>query len=162
MTMLKNQVLNVDGKNWLVREAVTEGVARSTIAHARVTGSIGGKDSTTDTNGVTTVLADVVRLNDDNTECLPYGEKGGTDHSALVDLANARVQADRLGRAHEQSLFRNREYAAALACVESLATGELPCYHDAEFLRSEIMRVIGECRDNIAKAKAEAQAGSAA
>lgn len=81
--MMKDEVINVDGTNWLVREAVSEEAARNTIAHARVTGSIGGKDAL---NGKTT--ADVVRLNPDNTECLPYGEKGGTDHSELVELAN--------------------------------------------------------------------------
>jgi len=157
--MLKNEVLNVDGKNWLIREAVSVEHARNTIASARVMGSIGGKDSV---NGV--LVADVVRLNDDNTECLPYGEKGGTDHSALVDLSNARVQADRLGRAHEQSMFRNRVYAGALAELESL--GEcLPGATSEEhvaFLRSEIARITAEVRTTIAQAKADYLAGKAA
>lgn|GEM_PF-3722748 len=170
--MLKKEILNVDGTNWLVHEAVSEEAARNTIASARVMGSVGGKDTNTGTDGVSKVLADVVRLHPDGCECLPYGEKG-TNYSALVELAEcraalakSRADYDHLGRALSQSNLRNREYAAALACIDSLATGELPCYHDAAFLRSESKRVIDECHANIKAARdaaqAAAKAGSAA
>lgn len=76
--MLKNAILQVGGKNWLVREAVSEAAAQSAIAMARVTGSVGSKDYVNDQ-----VTADVVRLHPDGRECLPYGEFGA-DHSALV------------------------------------------------------------------------------
>lgn len=158
--MLKNEILNVDGKNWLVREAVSAEAARNTIASARVMGSIGGKDSATGTDGVPKVLADVVSLNDDGTECLPYGEKGSTDHSALVELAVTRAELaksrsdnDQLGRALEQANLRNRVYAGALAYIDAWVTGELPCYHDSAFLRSEIAKEIATACATIAEAR---------
>jgi hypothetical protein len=199
--MLKNEILNIDGKNWLVREATTEEAARNTIAHARVTGSIGSKDVL---NGVTT--ADVVRLNDDNTEALAYGEPGGTDHSALVALANAKremieagadpvrvaaclvafggletpavvelielggvrslaatiadnsIERNKLDSALEQSHFRGRVRAGALAQIEAWVTSDDPIYSDAAFLREAIAKEIAGVRATIADAKA----GSAA
>ncbi len=158
--MLKNEILNVGGTNWLVREAVSEEAARNCIASARVMGSIGGKDSV---NG--TVTADVVRLNDDGTECLPYGEKGGTDHSKLVELAESRAALaklradyDQLGRALSQSNLRNRVYAGALAQIDAWATGELPVYHDAAFLRTEIAKEIAGAHATIKEAREAAQA----
>lgn len=161
--MLKNEVLNIDGRNWFVREAVSEESARNAIVTARVSGSIGAKE-TVNNDGDVIVLADVVRLNDDGTECLPYGEKGGTDRSVYVELAvtraelaKSRADYDHLGRALGQSNLRNREYAAALACIDSFVTGELPCYHDAAFLRSESKRVIDECHANIKAAREAAR-----
>jgi hypothetical protein len=68
---LKNEIIEVDGKQWMVREAVSREVALSEIAMARVTGSIGGK-STLTREGVTVIQADVVRLNSDGTETQPY------------------------------------------------------------------------------------------
>lgn len=167
--MLKNEVLNVDGTNWFVREAVTEGVARSTIAHARVTGSIGGKDTVQPGGeGPVTVLADVVRLNDDGTECLPYGEKGGTDHSELVAAFQQKGidsgeffvidRTTQAGRALLAANLRNRVRAGALDELAALAETDLPLYHDAAFLRSEILRITAEAKATIAAAKA----GSAA
>lgn len=155
--MLKNEILNVNGTNWLVREAVSVEAANSAIAMARASGSIA---SVSGENGVT--LADVVRLNDDGTEALPYGEKGGTDHSALVALYKLRADYEQLGRALSQSNLRNRVYAGALADIHAIATGESPCCRDPEFLRTEITKSITEAHATIAEARAAAKAGSAA
>ena len=199
--MLKNEILNIDGKNWLVREATTEEAARNAITMARASGSIA---SVSGENGLT--LADVVRLNDDNTEALPYGEKGGTDHSALVALANAKremidagadpvrvaaclvafggletpavvelielggvrslaatiadnsIERNKLDSALEQSHFRGRVRAGALAQIEAWVTSDDPIYSDAAFLREAIAKEIAGVRATIA----DAQAGSAA
>lgn len=164
--MLKNEILNVDGTNWLVREAVSEEAARNTIASARVMGSVGGKDTNTGTDGVSKVLADVVRLHPDGCECLPYGEKG-TDYSALVELAEcraalakSRADYDHLGRALSQSNLRNRVYAGALAQIDAWATS--PDLNNAGFLFGEIVKEIAQAHATIAEARAAAQAGSAA
>ena len=166
--MLKNEILNVDGTNWLVREAASEEAARNCIASARVMGSIGGKDSV---NG--TVTADVVRLNDDGTECLPYGEKGGTDHSKLVAMsaalkaaaaesnaaaASLRASSDRLGVALGQSSLRNRVQAGALAQIEAWVTSDDPIYSDAAFLRQIIAKEIAEAHATITEASEAAKA----
>lgn len=87
--MLKNEVLNVDGTNWLVREAITRDVALETIGAARCIGSVGAKQSSHH-GGEEIVDADVVRLHDDGRECLPYGEFGA-DHSALVAAASSKT-----------------------------------------------------------------------
>lgn len=68
---LKNEIIEVDGKQWMVRQAVSREAALSEIAMARVTGSVGGK-STLTRGGVAAVQADVVRLNSDGTETQPY------------------------------------------------------------------------------------------
>lgn len=169
MTTLKNHILNLNGTNWLVREAVSEEAARNAIASARVMGSIGGKETETGTDDVKRVLADVVRLNDDGTECLPYGEKGGTDHSALVALAESRAALDKLradydqlGRALSQSNLRNRVYAGALAQIDGWATCGNPMYNDAAFLREVIAKEIAQAHATIAEARAAAHVQAAA
>lgn len=62
-------------RRWKVREAVSLKAAINEISHAMVTGSIGGKSTVTDHGPVeskTRVLADVIRVNSDNTEAQPY------------------------------------------------------------------------------------------
>lgn len=56
-----------NGQRWKVREARSLKDALDEIAHARVTGSIGGK---TTRNG--TLVADVVQINSDGSERRPY------------------------------------------------------------------------------------------
>jgi len=63
---MKNEVIDVGGKRWMVREALSAFHALAAIAMARCTGSVG---STHTENGV--IVADVSRLNDDGRECEP-------------------------------------------------------------------------------------------
>lgn len=65
--MLTNELIEVAGRQWKVRQAVSREAALNEIAMARCTGSIGGKSSEV-SGGIETVLADVVRLNSDGTE----------------------------------------------------------------------------------------------
>lgn len=67
-------------QRWKVREAVSLRAAVNCINMARVSGSVGGKDTETKYNSyyggydrvpVTHVLADVVKVNDDLTERQP-------------------------------------------------------------------------------------------
>ncbi len=67
---MKNEIIEVGGCKWLVREAASMQDAEFEIAHARVRGSIGGK--TIQQGDREIVLADVVRLNADGSECRPY------------------------------------------------------------------------------------------
>lgn len=71
---MKNEIIEVGGCRWLVREAVSRDAALDTIAHARVTGSVGAKDviDRSHCGGGEEVLADVVRINSDGTERKPY------------------------------------------------------------------------------------------
>jgi hypothetical protein len=66
--MLKNEEIEVDGTKWKIREAVSIKEAESAIAMARVSGSVGSKH-VEQRNGVDTILADVVRLHADGSEC---------------------------------------------------------------------------------------------
>lgn len=68
---MKNEIIDVDGTQWKVREAITLEAAMTEISMARVTGSIGGRTLLT-SDGRTTVRSDVVRLNSDGTETRPY------------------------------------------------------------------------------------------
>lgn len=68
-----------DGRRWKVREAVSLNAACDAINMARVTGSIGSKNVRTDAiigrsrnEWPTKVMADVIQINSDNTECQPY------------------------------------------------------------------------------------------
>ena len=63
---MKNEIIEVDGENWKVLEARHLADATHAIAMARCNGSEG---SLFYENGV--VTANVVRLNDDGTECQP-------------------------------------------------------------------------------------------
>jgi hypothetical protein len=174
MTMLKNEILTIDGTNWLVREATSRAEAENAIAYARVTGSIGSKHRTEGVGGVVTAQANVVRLDENNRECLPYGERG-TDHSGLVAMsaaikaaaaegnaaaASLRASTDRLGVALEQSSLRGRVNAGALAQIEAWVTSDDPIYSDAAFLRQIIAKEIADARATIAEAKAAAQKGA--
>lgn len=71
---MENVILEVGGRRWKIREAVTEEAALNAIASARVSGSIGSKHTLdeTDIGGGITVLADVVQINSDGTERQPY------------------------------------------------------------------------------------------
>jgi len=72
-----NQTVEVDGRNWLIRDARSMEDALNAIAHARVSGSVGAKDTLDQTacGGGITVLADVHVLNSDGTERQPYTEE---------------------------------------------------------------------------------------
>ncbi len=69
---MKNEIISVDSSKWLVREAKSMNDALNAVAMARCTGSVGSKQIE-EYNGAKTILADVVRLNDDGTERKPYG-----------------------------------------------------------------------------------------
>lgn len=49
--------------------------------------------------------------------------------------------------------FMSRMRAGAMAQIEALVTTDLPIYHDAEFLRTEIAKIIAECKSSIQEAK---------
>jgi len=68
---MKNEIIEVHGRKWLVREATSREEADHAIAMAMCTGSVGSKHTET-IGDVKTVTADVVRLNDDGTECKPH------------------------------------------------------------------------------------------
>lgn len=63
-----------NGQRWKIREAVSLNAALNCIAHAKVSGSVGSKDTLNQTyvGGGITVLADVVQINSDGTERKPY------------------------------------------------------------------------------------------
>jgi hypothetical protein len=72
--MLKDVILEVGGMRWKVREAKSEKAALAAIASARVSGSVGAKNTLDETligRGIT-VLADVVKINSDDSEVKPY------------------------------------------------------------------------------------------
>lgn len=70
---MKRIITMQNGTRWLVREARSRAAALDAIAHARVTGSVGGKDTIDETlcGGTVYVLADVVQINSDYTERKP-------------------------------------------------------------------------------------------
>ena len=63
-----------------------------------------------------------------------------TPAPTVVDLANERG-------------FMSRMRAGALSEIEALITGDMPIHHDAEFLRTEIAKIIAECKSTIQTAK---------
>jgi hypothetical protein len=73
---MRNEIIEMNGTRWKVREAVSKDQALAAIAEARVTGSIGLKmvqHSVLERGGVDkVVLADVVQINSDDTERKPY------------------------------------------------------------------------------------------
>lgn len=64
---MKNCIVQVGETRWKVKEGRTLSHVINAINHARVTGSIGHTDTV---NGV--VIAKVIQVNSDNTECQPY------------------------------------------------------------------------------------------
>lgn len=72
---LKNEIIEVAGRRWKVREALTREDALDAIASARCSGSVGARHTHDKTlcGGGVVVLADVVQLNDDGTERQPAG-----------------------------------------------------------------------------------------
>lgn len=71
--------LKGDNRRWKVREAISLQAAINCINHARVTGSVGSKDTITHYDPSIPfnlqkqkVLADVVQVNSDGTERKPY------------------------------------------------------------------------------------------
>jgi hypothetical protein len=62
------------GDRWKVREAVSLKEALNEIAHAKVTGSVGSASYLAEAGRPQRCLANVVRLNSDNTERQPYTE----------------------------------------------------------------------------------------
>ena len=75
---MKNEILEVGGRRWLVREAVNEEAALNAIASARCMGSVGQKDLQSEWHDGKIqnerVIADVVQVNSDGTERQPYTE----------------------------------------------------------------------------------------
>lgn len=74
MSKMTNEIIEVDGTRWLVREAGSREDALSEIAEAKVTGSVGSKSvlSRGLVGDKDEVLADVVQINSDGTERKPY------------------------------------------------------------------------------------------
>jgi hypothetical protein len=69
---LENCIVRVGGSRWKIRQAMSCKAALNEISFARCTGSVGGKSSITLAGGETTVIAEVVKVNSDNTERQPY------------------------------------------------------------------------------------------
>lgn len=80
---MKNEIIEVGGQRWLVREAESRTAAIDEIGHARATGSVGSKslvsevifddfNELTDRHTAERVIADVVQLNADGNERQPY------------------------------------------------------------------------------------------
>lgn len=71
---MKNEIIEIDGQRWKVREAVSRQAAMEAIVKARCSGCVGGRDVLDQTacGGAVTVLADVVQINSDGTERQPY------------------------------------------------------------------------------------------
>jgi len=61
---MKNEIMEVRGTKWLVREAVSQQAALDEIAMATVRGSVGGKTVVDDTacGGSVRVVSDVERI----------------------------------------------------------------------------------------------------
>lgn len=70
MGAILNEVVEVGGQRWKVREAISMEAAHHAIAMARCTGSVGSRHERDHTyiGGTKFVEADVVRLNEDGTE----------------------------------------------------------------------------------------------
>lgn len=73
---MQNEIIEVGGRRWLVREAKSREDALDAIAEARCTGSVGSKTIVDRrfVGGGVEVLADVVQINSDGTERKPYTE----------------------------------------------------------------------------------------
>lgn len=73
---ITNQTVEVNGRNWLIRQAVNMDEAMYAINTARCAGSVGYKHIIDNTfvGGTIDVLADVHVLNSDGTERQPYTE----------------------------------------------------------------------------------------
>lgn len=74
--MIKDKIVEVAGRRWKIREAVSMEKALSAISFARCSGSVGSKsvvDSTRCGGGIV-VEASVVQINSDDTERQPYTE----------------------------------------------------------------------------------------
>jgi len=74
--MIKNEILEVGGRRWLIKEAASKEAALDAIASARCSGSVGQKDmiDRTRCGGTIETIADVVQINSDGTERHPYTE----------------------------------------------------------------------------------------
>ena len=72
--MLKNEIIEIGGRRWLVKQAVSREAALDAIASARCSGSIGQTDIVDKTliGGAKEILAEVVQINSDGTERRPY------------------------------------------------------------------------------------------
>lgn len=68
---INNEIITVAGQRWKIREAFSMKYALDCINYCRARGSIGAKDIVTHCT-VETVLADVVKVNSDDSECTPY------------------------------------------------------------------------------------------
>lgn len=73
---MKNEIIEVGGRSWKVREAKTREDALNAIASARCSGSVGEKVIIDKrfVGGGEEVIADVVQINSDGTERQPYTE----------------------------------------------------------------------------------------
>lgn len=73
---ITNEIIEVGGRRWKVREAKTREDALNAIASARCSGSVGERQTHDKRlcGGALEVLADVVQINSDDTERQPYTE----------------------------------------------------------------------------------------
>lgn len=76
MAAIANEIIEVGGRRWKVREAKTREDALNAIASARCSGSVGARQTHDKRlcGGGVEVLADVVQINSDGTERQPYTE----------------------------------------------------------------------------------------
>lgn len=73
---MKNEIIEISGRRWLVKQAVSREAALNAIASARCSGSVGQTDIVDKTfiGGGKTILAEVVQINSDGSERKPYTE----------------------------------------------------------------------------------------
>ena len=122
---MKEQVIKIYGANWLVKESLSLEAALDEIAVANCTGSFGS--STEMQNGKQSyLLSDVVRLDDNGCECLPYGEVG-RDWS---DLLKTPVVYIRLRAEQTYSGYGNIDYSEwfEICCEHDLGDDSSPAF----------------------------------
>lgn len=71
---MQNEIIEIGGRRWKVRQAKSREHALGAIASARVHGSTGHRDIIHREGEMSEVLADVVQINSDGTERQPYSE----------------------------------------------------------------------------------------
>lgn len=73
---MQNEIIEIGGRRWLVKQAVSREAALDAIASARCSGSVGQTDieDKTFVGGGKRILAEVVQINSDGSERKPYTE----------------------------------------------------------------------------------------
>lgn len=73
---IKNEIVEVGGRRWLIREATSMEAAQQAIASSRCSGAVGTTTvvDSTRVGGERVTTASVVQVNSDGTERQPYTE----------------------------------------------------------------------------------------